>query len=79
MFTVCRVKLDFSATVINEHPFTEEAICELIQEASQMIQEEEDRIAQGGDPEEWDSNENKVSNEIRVLAFLCAILRTTCS
>ena len=58
--SVSRVKLNFGATVINEHPFTEEAICMLIQDASQMILEEQERLTMGQDPEEWDSEENKV-------------------
>ena len=57
------MKLNFGATVINEHPFTEEAVFVLIQEASQMILDEQARLAQGHDPEEWDSEENKVSLE----------------
>ena len=57
---VNRVKLNFGATVINEHLFTEEAIFVLIQDASQMIMEEQERLAMGQDPEEWDSEENKV-------------------
>ena len=60
LFAVSRVKLNFGASLINEHPFTEEAICILIQDASQMIMQEQERLAMGEDPEEWDSEENKV-------------------
>ena len=59
-FAVSRVKLNFGASIVNEHPFTEEAICILIQDASQMIMQEQERLAMGEDPEEWDSEENKV-------------------
>ena len=60
LFAVSRVKLNFGASIINEHPFTEEAICILIQDASQMIMQEQERLAMGEGPEEWDSEENKV-------------------
>ena len=54
-----RVKLNFGATIITEHPFTQDAIVQLMEEAQQMIKDEERRIAAGTDPEDWDSEENK--------------------
>ena len=54
-----RVKLNFDATIMEKLPFTEEIVRELIEDASQMIQDEQSRIAQGQNPEEW-QNKNKV-------------------
>jgi hypothetical protein len=59
VITVNRVKLNFGATIITEHPFTQEAITQLMEEAQQMIKDEERRLAAGTDPEDWDSEENK--------------------
>lgn len=53
------VRLNFGATIITKDPFTKEAIEELINEAKLMIAEEERNLAAGGDPEDWDSEQNK--------------------
>ena len=54
------MKLNFGATVITQHPFTKEAMEELIEEAKVMISEEEQNLASGGDAEgDWDSEQNK--------------------
>ena len=58
-FVVDKVKLNFGATIITEHPFTPGAIQQLMFEAEAMIAEEEKKLAAGGDPEDWDSDENK--------------------
>ena len=57
--SVDRVKLNFGATIIHEHPFTPDAIQKLLKEARTMIAAEEKKLAAGADPEEWDSEENK--------------------
>ena len=54
-----RVKLNFGATIITEHPFTPDAMQQLLAEAKAMILAEEKLLAKGTEPEEWDSEENK--------------------
>lgn len=57
--SVDRVKLNFGATIIKEHPFTPDAIHELVEEAKGMIAAEKKSLSKGVDPEEWDTDENK--------------------
>ena len=54
-----RVKLNFGATIITEHPFTDEAMEQLLVEARAMILAESKLLAKGDEPEDWDSEQNK--------------------
>ncbi|KAK2182755.1 hypothetical protein NP493_337g00013 [Ridgeia piscesae] len=56
---VHRVKLNFDATIITDHPFTPEMVKQLLTTAEEMITEEERQVSNGADPEDWDSAENK--------------------
>ncbi|XP_013380369.1 uncharacterized protein LOC106151578 [Lingula anatina] len=48
-----RVKLDFSCTVIIDHPFTDESIRTLIGEAKRLLAEEEELKSAGKDIGDW--------------------------
>ena len=56
---VDRIKLNFGATIITEHPFTRGAMEQLVAEARAMIQSERVLLAKGAEPEDWDAAENK--------------------
>ena len=56
---VDRIKLNFGATIITEHPFTVGAMEQLMAEARTMIQTEKRILAAGNEPEDWDAAENK--------------------
>ena len=59
LFAVHRVKLNFDATIITDHPFTPEMVQKLLTTAMEMIAEEDLQIAKGDEPEDWDCVENK--------------------
>lgn len=59
MSVVDRVQLEFGATIINDHPFTEKACSVLIEDAIRLIQEDADKVAQGTHIEQWTRQENK--------------------
>lgn len=48
-FVVDRIKMEFGATIVREHPFTDEAVQKLLQEAHELIAEEEKSLAEGKD------------------------------
>jgi hypothetical protein len=56
---VDRIKLNFGATIITEHPFTRGALQQLVAEARAMIRAEQQSLAAGLEPEDWDAAENK--------------------
>ena len=63
MFTISsavdRVQLEFGATVIHDHPFTEKACTVLIEDAVKLIGEERATVADGQRVPQWTRKENK--------------------
>ncbi len=58
--SVNRVKFNFGATVIVNHPFEKDAVDILLANARKMIIEEEKKKAAGEDIEDWNKKDNKI-------------------